>query len=834
MVQQHEQLKMELLAPAGDWSALHAALAGGADAVYLGGKLFNARQSAANFERDQLKEAIDLLHLHHRKIYVTVNTLLRQDELKSALEYIIDLYNLGVDAIIVQDLGLICLARRYIPQLKLHASTQMTVHNSEGALLLKEMGIQRVVLAREMTAEEIQSIIERTEMDVEVFVHGALCVCYSGQCLMSSIIGGRSGNRGRCAQPCRLEYHLIKDGQTVPAEGLHLLSPKDLALLPVIPELDRIGVRSLKIEGRMKRPEYVYTVTKTYRRALDYFYQNPSNYQVDPQWLKSLEQTFNRGFSTGYFGGVRNRSLMSFTRPNNRGIYVGRVKKIQQNKISVRLETDLEIGDQVEIWVSRGGRATASLGSLFSQGRKVTAAAPGEEVTFDITGKVYPGDRIFKVYSSKVARETEAAIDNANPEFKIPCSLEVYGRLNLPLTIIYRDNDGNEGKSSSEIGLQPAKNRPLTEEVIREQLGRLGTSPFYLKEMTMDLEPDLMLPLSILNQLRRSAIDALERKRLSVYERPNVSERLPAELCYDRRSVPEKILSSPRLSVWVGDLESARAVAETGADIIYGGGDELNGFHWDTSAFTEAATMAHDSGARFIAGLPRINREEHRLSWTKYLENALKAPVDGIMVSDLGAWKILLTTPDIPVYLNYPLNFFNRCAFQFIESPQIKQWTVSPELTLAQITELSRKAPDRLECLVHGPLELMVSEYCPIGSVEGANGSCGKKCRVSSYTLCDRLKMNFPIFTDQFCRMHLLNSKDLCLLGDLDKFSKLPLILRLELKTYHGPDAALLTRAYRTALRDGLNPAESERLIEKFKTLSGRGITKGHFFRGVE
>ncbi|MGE5606402.1 MAG: peptidase U32 family protein, partial [Bacteroidota bacterium] len=319
---------MELLAPAGDWDALIAALAGGADAVYLGSKAFSARQYASNFDLERLKLATDLLHLHRKKIYVTVNTLISDTEMPEAINLLGQIYNIGVDAVIIQDLGLINLARKYLPELELHASTQMTVHNLAGALFLKKLGIKRIVLARELTKEEVGAIKRGAGMEVEVFIHGALCVCYSGQCLMSSMIGGRSGNRGRCAQPCRLEYRLFRGKEEIKTKGNFLLSPKDLALAELIPDLERAGVSALKIEGRMKRPEYVYTVVKTYRRLLNRFAESPDQYRIEPVEIRKLSETFNRGFTTGYFGGNRNREIISVSRPNNRGVFIGRIIKV--------------------------------------------------------------------------------------------------------------------------------------------------------------------------------------------------------------------------------------------------------------------------------------------------------------------------------------------------------------------------------------------------------------------------------------------------------------------------------------------------------------------------
>lgn len=304
---------MELLAPAGDWDSLLAAVNNGADAVYLGGSRFSARAYAANFERDRLEEAVEFAHLRGVKIYVTVNTLIKDAEMAEALDFLHFLHQIGVDAVIIQDVGLLELVRRYLPGLPLHASTQMTVHNPAGALYLAAKGIRRIVLARELTLEEIKEIKAKSGVEVEVFVHGALCICYSGQCLLSSLIGARSGNRGRCAQPCRLEYRLLAGGKEVKVEaGRHLLSPADLMALPLLPRLQAAGVDVLKIEGRMKSPEYVATVTRVYRRALDRLAAGQFTYSRED--VLELARIFSRGFTSGYLEGNQGRDMTkSFT-----------------------------------------------------------------------------------------------------------------------------------------------------------------------------------------------------------------------------------------------------------------------------------------------------------------------------------------------------------------------------------------------------------------------------------------------------------------------------------------------------------------------------------------
>lgn len=829
--------QMELLAPAGDWESLLAALAAGADSVYLGGKVFNARQYASNFDLPRLKAAVDLLHLRRKKIYVTVNTLISDGEMPEALRFLTELYNIGVDAVIVQDLGLMRLAREYLPELELHASTQMTVHNGAGALFLKRIGIKRVVLARELTQAEVQAIKAESGLELEVFLHGALCVCYSGQCLMSSMIGGRSGNRGRCAQPCRLEYQLFQGTKQVKTEGPFLLSPKDLALAPLIPELSAAGVDSLKIEGRMKSPEYVYTVVKIYRRLLDRYAEMPEKYLVEPDEIRELSEIFNRGFSTGYFGGNRNRRIIGFSRPNNRGLFLGRIKNVNHRNglVGLRLETELAKGDLVEVWVSQGGRVAGAVDSMYDQaGTGIESAGAGDLVSFGVEGKVYPNDRVFKIASARLRNEVKAVLNPDNPIFKIPCRAIVEGRLGEPLRITFMDESGNQGTAETSIPLQKAKNRPLTAAVLWEQLGRLGNTFFRLTALENKLADDLMAPLSELNETRRRAVDALTAKRLAPYQHPRLH---PDFDCFKPRNTG-LIKKEPLLSVWVADLAGAAAAAESGADIIYAGGDELTGFHWERNALLKAYETARANGSKLVFGLPRIIREGQKSQWLPYLKTVFEIGGDGIIVSDLGGLELALSESDCPLYLNYTLNFFNRWSVELPLGRRLKQVSLSPELTLNQIKELLKNVDNRelnAECIVQGPIELMISEYCPIGAVFGnENEGCRNYCKQGRYYLKDRLNLDFPIFTDQFCRMHLLNSVDLCLYPDLDRLLELSITLRLELKTMNAEAAGFLVAAYKQKMSGGGKGMDSEKFIERLRKFTGRGITKGHYFRGVE
>ncbi|HWI54683.1 MAG TPA: U32 family peptidase, partial [Desulfobacteria bacterium] len=516
----------ELLAPVGSKDALKAAVQNGADAIYLGGKMFSARQYADNFDRDDLREAFEYAHVRGVKVYVTANTLLHDREFFDAVDYLKFLYEAGADAIIVQDMGVLSVAEKLFPELPLHASTQMTIHNSPGVEVLKNHNFTRIVPARELSLREIAEIKKKTGLEIEVFVHGALCVSYSGQCLMSSMIGGRSGNRGRCAQPCRMEYALVdKNGRALvsPAEvGSHLLSPMDLNMIKHIPELVEAGVDSLKIEGRMKRPEYVATVTRIYRDALDRFKSSPESYSVDEKSLKNLTQIFNRGFTTGYFFGKQGGDMMSFKRPNNRGLRLGRVTNTNraERMVEVMLEDTLRRGDGIEFWVTEGGRRGIIANRIIRDGRPVELALAGEKVWIDAEGKIRPGDRIFKTHDVELISRAEVSYTSPKEIKKIPLYFEINARLNSPFSISVTDSEKNSFTAVSEFLGQEALKKPLTLESLHEQTDRLGNTPYSIGQMEAVIDEGVMIPASVINETRRNALEGLSELRAKV-KRPH-------------------------------------------------------------------------------------------------------------------------------------------------------------------------------------------------------------------------------------------------------------------------------------------------------------------------
>ena len=513
---------VELLAPAGTKEAFLAAVENGANAIYLAGKMFGARAYASNFDADELADVIRYAHLKNVQVHVAVNTIVDNNEFRKLRDYLMFLYEAGADAVLVQDLGAARLAKDVVPNLPLHASTQMTVHNLAGVQALEKIGFSRVVLARELSIAEIQYICRHSRAEIECFMHGALCVCYSGQCLMSSMIGGRSGNRGRCAQPCRLPYTLVDaHGHDVLGEsaGDFLLSPRDLNTIDLIPQLLDAGIDSLKIEGRMKRPEYVATIVHAYRKAIDYHLYGQT-IPVDNNDRDRLAQVFNRDFTTAYMEKNQGKYMMSDRRPNNRGVLIGRVITYNRDTkmVSLKLSRDLSVGDQVDFWVKVGGRITAEIKLLYNErGKECPTAHAGEIVSFAVDRTVHTHDRAFKIYDAKLMNEARRSYD-MDLYTKIPVHGVLYARLGEKLRLQLEDDEGNHTNAEGDYIVVPANNRPLTRETAENQIGRLGTTVFSLSKLSCEIDESVMVPVSELNKVRRSAVSALEELRMTRFQ----------------------------------------------------------------------------------------------------------------------------------------------------------------------------------------------------------------------------------------------------------------------------------------------------------------------------
>lgn len=831
---------IELLAPVGSKEALVAAVESGANAVYLGGRMFGARHYAPNFSDEELADAVRFAHLRGVSVLVTVNTLVDDSELPQLVDYLQHLYQIGVDAIIVQDLGVAVIAKKVVPDLPLHASTQMTVHNLAGVTLLADMGFKRVVLARELSLTDIAYICKHSPVEIETFVHGALCISYSGQCLMSSMIGGRSGNRGRCAQPCRLPYTLVDaNGNDVLSQadaGEYLLSPKDFNTIEVLPELINAGVTSFKIEGRMKRPEYVAVVVDAYRRAIDsYQYSHDEKYSISEQDKKDLAQIFNRDFTTAHLYGKNGQMMMSDRRPNNRGVRVGRVLNYQPNgKLAeIKLDEPLAVGDIIEFWVKVGGRVNVTVRTMTVDGQNVSEAAPHTAVTIPISSPVKINDRVFKIFDAKLMERARAYFSKPEAVRRIPVAVTVTVAEGRPLAINIRDTDGYSGQAETNFIAEKALKRPLTTETIAKQIERLGTTVFELSSLDCQIEGQVMVPVSEINDARRRAVENLEAARLTKYNRVSLPKATTiTELMPQTQTTP--LSSKPALVVNVDSIDKIKAAIDNGADIVMFGGECLDKRGLTDEDYKNAAAYVRQHNRKIIFSTPRLiqHDQQNTVRENILLFNELRP--DAISVGNLGTIRMAEELSSIPLHGDYPLNIYNSITANYLTGLGLTSLTLSPELTFAQVEDLASKKLAQLECLVHGYITLMISEYCMLGSFMGGDNikKCTRPCFKGQYWLKDRKEELFPIATDQFCRMHVFNAKELSMLPHVPRLMRSGVSrLRIEAKYSSLKEVARITGLYRSLIDLG---DQHPLLIEdKIASVEHEHITRGHYFRGV-
>lgn len=825
---------VELLAPAGSREALVAAVENGANAIYLAGNAFGARAYASNFDREALREAIHFAHLRKVAIHVTVNTIVTDEEMEPLRDYLRFLYEAGADAVLVQDLGVARVAHETVPDLPLHASTQMSVSSLEGVRALAELGFTRVVLARELSLKEIRHICAHAPVEIETFMHGALCVCYSGQCLMSSMIGGRSGNRGRCAQPCRLPYTLVDEkGQDVLGDkaGSYLLSPRDLSTIDVIPDLIEAGVSSLKIEGRMKRPEYVATVVRTYREAIDTYYAG-KGYAVTQEERDDLAQIFNRDFTTAYLEGRPGKAMMSDRRPNNRGLLIGRVTAYDWDRriVTVKLSGRLGLGDQVDFWVKVGGRVTATISALTdAKGRAVEEGQAGDTVSFAIPSAVRDHDRVFKVYDARLMERAKETYASGAPVRRIPVAIAVRAAIGEPLTVTLCDAEGHRGEGRTDFIGEPARKRPLSEETVRKQVSRLGTSVYEMQSLTCEIEGEVMVPMSEINEARRKAVEALDALRLKEIEarparpEPKFTDRIA-------RPTPKKA----HFLVAVDTLGKAEAALAAGADGILFGGESYEHRVIAPEEYERAWQMAREAGARIDFNTPRIVHDGQQ----KHVERLLAAfaafPPDAVHVHNIAMLALVRRLTDFAIHADYSLISYNKQTLAFLKDYGASGATLSPELTAKEIRQLAKESPLPLTCIVHGRLELMVSNYCVTGSFLGGcgEGPCTQPCTRGHFALKDRKDALFPLAMDQFCHMHVLNSKVLSMMPHAMKFRAAGIeTMQIEAKAMGEKEIAAIVKAYRKAMAFPEEPDEVQ--LSWIHEQEGKDITRGHYFRGV-
>ncbi|MEA4927028.1 MAG: U32 family peptidase [Syntrophomonadaceae bacterium] len=826
---------MELLAPAGNWESFIAAVNNGADAIYLGGQRYSARQSAANFDHKQLREAIEYAHLRDRKVYVTVNTLIDNDEFAEVLDYLWELSNAGADAVILQDMGLLNAARTVLPGLRIHASTQMTIHNQDGAGWLEKQGVKRIVLARELSLAEITAIYHAvTEVELEVFVHGAHCYCYSGQCLFSSMVGGRSGNRGRCAQPCRLPYDLYNSADrqkiNLPDQGKYLLSPADLCLIDYLPQLQAAGVHSLKIEGRMKRPEYVAVVTRAYREVLDRLQEDPG-YRPEPAIKERLLRIFNRNFSSGYlFPG--NPEFMSTSRPNNRGVYVGRVVDQDRDMTAkIKLTGSVRLGDGLAVWVGKGHIPAVTVKEMKVNGKKVAGARPGEIIEIKLEGRVFEHDRVFKTHDEDLLQEAQESM-RPDALAGIPVDAYVYIEAGQALRLVLADDKGNQAETATVTPAQIAEQHPLTEEILRRKIGRLGHTPFALRDLYLNGDKNLLVPLSELNEARRRAAELLRQKILGAQKAAPIDSSLywAHKDKYLLAAVSKPARAQPLLTVVVSQIRQAEGALRNGADLVYWDMQELGARrHADPAQITKLLSAESAAVDRIIPVLPRIHKPGEALPYREMAQDSLRR----VMIASWADLEWALQS-GLDTRADYSLNIFNRYTRNFLARLGVAGMCLSPELNLEQLAEFGDL--NNAELMVHGDLIIMESQYCLLGGVLGRGKKCTAPCAARSYYLKDGKGFEFPVATDADCRFYVFNSRTLCMMEELPRIVALkPGSLRIEARVMPDGQLEAVTSLYREALDQVLNGNQPDLSLYKqeLSTVSNSAFTKGHYYRGV-
>lgn len=814
---------VELLAPAGNMECLHAAVKAGADAVYLGAGHFNARRGADNFSLENLAEACDYAHLRGVKIYLTLNTVVLPSELPDALELARQAYRCGVDAFIVQDIGISIELSRIMPDVEVHVSTQMNIHDEDGLRAAAALGATRVTLARELSLAEIARLHElAVELGVELesFAHGALCICYSGQCFMSSLVGGRSANRGRCAQACRLPYELHNRAlrKTLDAPGEHLLSPKDLCTANLIPELLHAGVASLKIEGRMKSPEYVQAVVGVYRAVIDrvevaidrdgidsVVASDAPELRASEEEMNVLSEAFSRGFTTAYLNGKRGNEIMSYGRPNNRGVFVGRVAKVREGLVFIDPETELHVGDLIEFWTNRG-HFVHTIGEF-----KTDRAG---RVFFPVERAVGKGDRVFRV------RNAEAAFvdDDKLPSVAVCARAEL--RIGQPALLTFTVAAGDASVTVEGPEVEAARTKAITEEEVREHIDRMGTTPFYLSSLEIDLDEGVGMGFSMLHKLRARAAEELQETILAHYHARKL-ERTPS-----RAFAPVVRKGWCKVAALATNPACARAAKRAGADLIYV--PAANYRRGEAVIAGQLSDTAEQAGypKQCIPVLPTVSQmfdEEKRNGFDIWKRVKADKPV---MVENVG--QLLHATemgaapevgPHIPVT--------NKLDLQAMADLGAQRVWLSPELSLVQIEELGDMAPMPLGLTIMGQTELMVTEHCLLMS----QGPCNQKCtecarRKSPHYLKDRKGYEMPVITDCTGRSHLYNAVQ------MDVAHLMPEIIGAGVSTVlvdttlmnvkeTTEKVARAVRARDIAQKDGNKVAKAE------------GATSGHLFRGV-
>lgn len=845
----------ELLAPAGDWECARAAVENGADAIYFGLDKFNARMRARNFTEADLPPLMEFLHRRGVKGYVTFNTLVFENELAEAEQYVRSLITAGVDAAIVQDVGICRLIRELSPDFPIHVSTQMTVTSAAGVDFARELGCNLVVLARECSLKEIEAMRQGAppgpesapgaagpSLPLEVFVHGALCVAYSGQCLTSEALGGRSANRGECAQACRMPYELLSDGKPVPlGDRKYLLSPQDLAGLSVLPELARIGVASLKIEGRLKSPEYVANITRIYRNALDALRPPSAIQQEIPRppgktapagnsAAYEMEMAFSRGLYTGWFRGINNQQLVHAHFGKKRGVYLGQVTEVFKDGVALRLEAPLKPGDGLvfdsghpedkeeggRVYTIESGRGGP--GRVPNGGGLVRLGFGHGDIEFR---RVHVGDKVWKTSDPELERRLRQSYAGDTPKFQRPVSFEIHGHAGAPLTLIARDEMGRLCRLESSLPLARAEKQPLTVERLREQLGRLGGSPFKLGALTSRLEGDVLLPLSELNRLRREAVARLEQLRAQPLRwtlAPSSSKRATEPNHAGRQKTP---LAEAQLIVLVRSLGQLETALSCGVRTIYCEFEDPKKYRDAVASFRNSPWRVPGS-ALFVAP-PRIFKMGEE--WT--LRQVRSCEADGYLVRNYDHLKFFAGARCVG---DYSLNIANHISADYFKNKfGLERVTASYDLNFTQLEALLRGAPPEwFELTVHQHMPMFHMEHCVFCAFLSSGTdytNCGRPCDHHDVRLRDRVGTEHPVKADAGCRNTVFNAMAQTGAEYVGQMLALGVRhLRIEFLNETPEQASRTIEQYRRLMRGEVSGAQ---LWRELKLLNQLGVTRG-------
>jgi U32 family peptidase len=742
----------ELLAPAGYWDCAKAAVENGADAIYFGLDRFNARMRSQNFTEADLPRLMEFLHRRGVKGYVTFNTLIFPSELKEAEQYLRTMMAAGVDAAIVQDVGICRLIRHLSPDFPIHASTQMTVTSAAGVKFVRDLGCQLVVLARECSLKEIHKIQaqlgeQNLSLPLEVFVHGALCVAYSGQCLTSESLGGRSANRGECAQACRMPYELIVDGERLDLGDRHyLLSPQDLAGLEVLPNLIQAGVSCLKIEGRLKTPEYVANVTRVYRDAIDRVMGQKEG--ALPQDRYNLEMAFSRGLHTGWFEGIDNQALVHARFGKKRGVYLGEVTQIRNETIHLCLQAPLKPGDGV-VFDSGHPEAPEEGGRIYGievLGAEARLTFGRDRLNFR---RIHVGDKLWKTSDPELDRHLRQSYEGDTPKFQQSIQIEVHGSEGNPLIAIARDPQGHIVQVESAMPLTVAHTKPLTTEKLQEQLGRLGNTPLRLGSLTNALEGNVMIPVSELNRLRREIVERVEKLRSHPPRwQVNASAKLQDLLPNPSPSVQT---NTPQLIVLVRKLEQLQAALNTGVETLYCEFEDPRAYRQAVELFRQQQTA--EAQTIWVAP-PRITK----LGEQWILEQVRRCQADGYLVRNYDHLNFFAENRCIG---DFSLNVANAIAAQSFKQLGLERLTASYDLNIQQLTDLLGSCPPAwFEITIHQHMPMFHMEHCVFCAFlsEGKDfRDCGRPCETHEVKLRDRTGTEHILQADAGCRNTVFN-----------------------------------------------------------------------------